>query len=80
MALREQGERTYQAKSAAATDPSPCLRGSEEEHHRITHTQFEVHTNTATKPPGTHKCNNSVLLSSKHNIKWRAANNKSYFA
>lgn len=51
MALRGQGERTYRAKSAASTDPSLCLKGSEEEHHHITHTQFEVHTNTVTKPP-----------------------------
>jgi len=50
MAMRGQGERTYRAKSDASTDPSPCLMGSEEEHHHITHTQFGVHTNSVTKP------------------------------
>lgn len=51
MALRGQGERTYRARSDASTDLSPYLRGSEEEHHHITHTQPAAHTSTVTKPP-----------------------------
>lgn len=51
MALRGQGERTYRARSDASTDLSPYLRGSEEEHPHITHTQSAAHTSTVTKPP-----------------------------